>query len=454
MRRVAIIGENSIEYVDTLINIWNCGDCAVLIDWRIPFFTAVAMMREANVKQCFIEERLADKENIRTVSDIEFVAFEHENNTAQCLPRAIYDRFNESYSKNEAVVIYSSGTTGKSKGIILSHFAINTNADAIIDYMGLENDDCIYIARTLSHSSTLTGELLVALKTRTKLVIAPVIVPPRVVFNNIEKHNVSIIGINPTLLNMYAEEVSRNEHILTSLKTIYVSGSVLNDKVYTKAHDVFKNINIYNVYGLSEAGPRLTAQTKVCCKENSVGKPIKGVDVAIVNDAGECVRNSERGIIHVNTMSLYSGYVVGAEKNKSLYKGWLNTGDIGYFSEHGELHIVDRADDVIICNSHKVYPRDVEELILKDLQILDCAVSRCMWRGSETIGCLYVSDKDCAIDIVHRLKNKLSKYEMPKKFERIEEIPHNCRGKVDYKKVYELLSDDSRKEDKAWKEAK
>lgn len=169
------------------------------------------------------------------------------------MPVFIYDIFKESYSQNEAVVIYSSGTTDKSKEIILSH------------------------------SSALTGELPVALKTRIKLVIVPVVVHPKFVLNNIEKYNVSIIGVNPTLLNMYAEEVSRNVYILTSLKTIYVSGSILNDKVYNKVHDVFMNVKIYNVYGLSEAGPRLTVQREWCCKENSVEKPIKGAEVVIVN---------------------------------------------------------------------------------------------------------------------------------------------------------------------------
>ena len=91
------------------------------------------------------------------------------------LPKYISCKFQENYSKNEAIIIYSSGTTGKVKGIILSHFDINTNADAIIDYMKPTTAHCIYIAKTLSHSSTLTGELLVALKTKMNIVIAPTI---------------------------------------------------------------------------------------------------------------------------------------------------------------------------------------------------------------------------------------------------------------------------------------
>lgn len=431
MSRVALIGENSVEYVNMLVNIWNCGDCAVLIDWRIPFFTAAEMMKEADVKQCFIEERMVDKENIGTVRDIEFIAFERGNNTAQCLPDFIYDKFQEIYSQDEAVVIYSSGTTGKSKGIILSRFAINTNADAIIDYMKLKDDDCIYLAKTLSHSSTLIGELLVALKTRTKIVIAPVVVPPRFVLNNIGKYNVSIIGVNPTLLNMYADEVKRNEYILTSLKTIYVSGSILNGNIYNKAHDVFKNVKIYNVYGLSEAGPRVTAQRCDCCKENSVGKPIKGVEIVIVNEHGECVQSEERGIIHVNTKSLYSGYVVGAAKNTSLYKGWLNTGDVGYFDKNNELHIIDRIDDVMIINSHKVYPIDVENVIYKILPIQECCV---MYDTvQQIICCIYKSIRDEPLQekyMIEFCRQYLCDYEVPKKWIKVKALPRNTNGKL------------------------
>ena len=139
-----MIGENSVEYVNALLDIWNNNDCAVLIDWRIPFKTSVKMMAEAGVTRCCIESGKLDNKIDIFPDSIELEVFERPSNSAELLPQYIYDKYCDNYSNDEAVVIYSSGTTGTSKGIILSHYAIQTNADAIIDYMNPSLGDCIY----------------------------------------------------------------------------------------------------------------------------------------------------------------------------------------------------------------------------------------------------------------------------------------------------------------------
>ena len=439
MARVALIGDNSVEYINALIDIWNNGDCAVLIDWKVPFQTAYGMMKEAEVSKCYIENRVFDRINSSSFPLLQFEVYINNTTSAMELPMDLYKRYHENYSNNEAVVIYSSGTTGKSKGIVLSHYAISTNADAILDYMKLCGEDCIYIAKSLSHSSTLTGELLVALKSETRLIIAPSIVPPRFVLSNIIKFSVTTICINPTLLQLYSDEVRRKEYHLKTLRTIYVSGSILNDKIYQLAHDAFQNIAIYNVYGLSEAGPRVTAQRYDCCKSNSVGKPIAGVEIAIVDDIGNPLRSCERGIVYVNSPSKYMYYIYGEEKFRSLYNGWLNSGDIGYVDNNGELHIADRKDDVIIINSHKIYPSDIERLLLSNDKVIDCCITKCTANEKEFIGCAYVSNEYNETDIIRILKCTLLPYEMPSHILKVTSIPKNERGKVNKHKVKMLL---------------
>lgn len=214
MSRIALIGENSIEYVNMLLDIWGKGHSVVLIDWRIPIRASIQMMKEAGVNTCIIEKKYLDTRNYVLGNNITFYSYERKEEAARLLPLSVYEKYVNNYSDNEAVVIYSSGTTGNAKGIVLSHYAINKNADAIIDYMFPKENDCIYIAKTLSHSSTFIGELLVALKTNTNIVIGPVVVPPRTILSNVDKFEVSIICLNPVLLSLIKDEYIRGDYKL------------------------------------------------------------------------------------------------------------------------------------------------------------------------------------------------------------------------------------------------
>ena len=430
MGRVALVGDNTVEYISLLIDIWNKGDCAVLLDWRMPFHAILGMMREADAHICYIENKFFAKFGDDLPQDIAFFPFESTIHIPCSLPDDVYRKFKSNYSTDEAVVIYSSGTTGKCKGVILSHYAININAEAIIDYMKPALDDCIYIAKTLSHASTLIGELLVALKSNMRLIIAPIIVPPRCILNNIAKFKITVICVNPTLLSMCSDEYEKQRYDISSLRKIYVSGSILNDKIYNKAREIFGRIQIYNVYGLSEAGPRVTAQRQGHCKNNSVGCPIKNVKVKIVDEYGESVSNGKMGIIHVQTPCLFNGYIVGGNKCKSLCDGWLNTGDVGYFDDDEELHIVARIDDVIVIDSHKIYPNAVERQVLMLDGISECVVIEGVFHNKKLLVCLYTGVQMDERKIRNKLVKCLPLYEIPKRFSFSNNIPRNANGKI------------------------
>lgn len=441
MSRVAIIGENSIEYVDALLDIWNNGDCAVLIDCQTPPKAAIQMMMEAQVKKCFVEQKLYEKFCAVLDEGFELVPYKRSECSAILLPGHIYDKFRANYSKDEAIVIYSSGTTGRAKGIILSHFAINTNADAIIEYMCPHKEDCIYIVKPFSHSSTITGELLVALKTQMSLVVSPTVVPPRYVFSAVNKFKVSIMCINPTLLSMYSEGCLSLKLQTSSLKKIYVSGSILKKQILEKSRKAFENIAIFNVYGLSEAGPRVSAQRANYCNGNSVGTAISGVKIKIIDHNGQAVGNGETGLIHVYTPSIFSGYVSGNKALPSKCEGWLNTGDIGYFDNNNELHVIGRADDVIIVGAHKIYPSQVEQLVMESGNIKECIVVMVNHSsGKEILCCLYVSSEDLQAEIKKHLNKHLIKYEVPQTFINVENLPKTPNGKVSAKIARELVT--------------
>lgn len=319
MSRVGLIGDNSIEYIEKLIEIWNNGDCAVMIDWRIPHNTAIEMMRDASVDKCYIDKQLAGQIN-EGISDIEFIQFESDKSSARLVPEDVYQKFSSNYSMEEAVILYSSGTTGKAKGVILSHYAINLNADLVAEYMALSENDCLYIVKTLAHAATLVGELLAGLKSHAKILISSTISNPRHTLEKINEYEVTTICVNPTLLRLYTLTANTKKMSFDCLKTIYTSGAIAEVKLLEKAQETFCRTEILNVYGLSEAGPRVSAQMRG--KNNvigSVGKPLRSIDVAVVSNDGKPVAAMEKGIIHVNTPCRFMGYVSGKAMRTSLY---------------------------------------------------------------------------------------------------------------------------------------
>lgn len=438
MSMVALIGGNSVEYINTLLDIWNAGDCAVLIDWKIPVQTSCEMMKEAGVHKCYIEKMQFKKFYDCSSYDFEYIIFEQNSICAEVIPEEIYNKYCANYTNKEAVVIYSSGTTGRAKGIVLSHFAITSNANAIVDYMKLNSDDCIYLAKPIHHSSVLTGELLVSLITRTKLIVAPTVAPPRYILNNIYIFGVTILCLNPVLLSLLTAELCRCNYEIFSLRAVYISGSILANKLYLKSIDAFRNAEIFNVYGLSEAGPRVTAQTLCCRRCNSVGKPIQGVKIAVTDENGNILSSGKRGIISVYTKSIFSRYISG-EKYTPVYKNWLNTGDIGYIDDYGELYVVGRTDDIIMIGSHKIYPGDIESRIMELTGVTECIVDNVCFNENDILVCLYVGTYDITNIIRKRLKTVLLPYEIPRRFIRVKSIPYTANNKISRKRSREII---------------
>lgn len=444
--RKGLIGDNSPRYITNLIKIWNDGDCAVLVDWRIPFDRAYEMLKDASVEQCYVDKNIISKWNIKDCS-ITFIEYDTDSEIIFELEERAYDDFRVNYSKEEAVVLFSSGTTGKSKGIILSHYAINTNADKILDYIKIEMNDCFYIVKTLCHSSTLVGELMVALKSRSRLLISPTIISPKLVLNNIEYYNVTILCINPTLSILYTSIGKIKKYDFKTLRVVYTSGAIMEKDLILQGENFFGKGKVLNVYGLTEAGPRVAAQRveDINNKPGSVGKPIKNTEIKIITLDGQEAGNYEKGVIHVKTDTLFEGYISGINPRASLYHDWFNTGDMGYCDEHDNIFISGRYDNMIVFGSHNVYPEDLEDTIKQMGCIDDCVIvsEKDMLYG-EKILCYYVAGDNYKKQLREYCLQHMATYEIPKEFIRVKQLilSHNGKKtrKYEFYKNVELLS--------------
>ncbi len=189
--RIGLIGHNSVEYTEKLLQIWHGNNSAVLIDCDAPPSAAFSMLADSGVTDCFLEDSLSGIYG-PDISSLNVQSYSVNKNMPCVLPKSVRDMFKPRYDESEAVIVYSSGTTGKHKGISLSHRAINNNADSVIDYMKPSEFDCLYLNNKLTHCSSLVGELLVSLKSGADILLAPVIIPPRIAFKYIKEFKVTV----------------------------------------------------------------------------------------------------------------------------------------------------------------------------------------------------------------------------------------------------------------------
>lgn len=425
--KVALICRNSNGFVEKLLEIWEKNNIAVLIDSLSTVENIKKIICMENITKAYIDSKYSSVILSLTALHIYIERIDIESSSCDQLEEKIYMRFRCNYTDDPAVVFFSSGTTDNAKGVILSHNAINKTADKIKKYMQVDENKTIGIIKSLVHSSTLVGELLVALKSNMKVFFINS-VSPSIILKHIQKQKINIICLNPTLLQILYELQERKKYIFTELEEIYVSGDIISVRQICNAENAFK-IPIYNVYGATECGPRLSAQHKGSDNiKGSVGCPLEGVEIFI-----EKSRNGEYGGIWVKTECFMDGYL---DKNIiiPMKNGFWNTGDYGYMRE-GQLFVLGRYKNIIISAGHNISPEKIEHMIaqtgiVREVAILGIPDSV----FGEKVICIYSDKNEKDADLYTFCLKNLTAYERPQKFIYIKEgLKKNNNGKIDRK---------------------
>ena len=432
MSRIGLVGENSVEYFISLLEIWKNRDSAVLLDINLPPEKLASYLVITQASRCIMDEKAANRfKHYLTDSCPKIVVTVYKTDIIlpSLFPKDKYKTLHTNYSENEALVVFSSGTTGSTKGISISFRAIHKNSDAIAGYMDLKPTDCLYMAKSNIHLSTITGEFLTSIKSGCSLIIGKTLSTPRLMIESINKFHVTKVCLNPYLLSLIVNEVSCGNPLGTTLSEIYVYGAAATSQLLLKAECL--GIPIFCEYGLSEAGPRVSSQKIGYHSRLSAGMPLPEVSIRILGEQSKQLLPGTVGAIFIKTPGLFSGYVCGQKHYQMFYKDYFNTGDLGYITEGGELFITGRQDNVINLFGHKIVPEDLEKIICEVFPITECCVSPVTIGDQTVLGCLYVGDNDYSkIEFIHLLRSKLLPYEIPGLFFRIRALPRNENGKV------------------------
>ncbi len=346
-----------------------------------------------------------------------------------------------------AVIIYTSGTTGKPKGAELTHSGLLLNAGISRDLFNINADDRALIVLPLFHIFAMTCLMNAVAYGGGHSILLPRF-DAEAVFGLLEKHEITVFAGVPTmywgLLNYKDPKFDYNK-IASNMRVAASGGAALPVQVL---HD-FKTrfgVDVLEGYGMSEGSPIVTFnQADVGTKPGSIGTEVWGVEVKLMDDDGNEVPVGEKGELWYRGHNVMKGYYKKPEANaKSLTDGWLHSGDVAIKDEDGFYFIVDRTKDMIIRGGLNVYPREVEEVMIKHDDVSLVAVIGIPHEEmGEDIKAYVVREEGATVtedELKAYTKSKLAAYKYPRVIEFIDALPMSATGKILKKELRKLQS--------------
>jgi long-chain acyl-CoA synthetase len=290
-----------------------------------------------------------------------------------------------------AVILYTSGTTGRPKGAVSTHRSMianlqNTLFTSVYGAMmsGAEmlpsdgSQSASLFTSPLFHVSGLHSGLVVGMLAGIRIVMLEGRFEPVKALELIQDERISIWATVPTMVWRVCEHPARHDYDTSSVRTVAFGGSPSAEELQRMVRETFPNVQGgSNAYGLTETSSVATVLSAIEARERptSVGRPVPTVQVRIVDDLGADLPTGESGEVLITGPTLMAGYWGKPEATaESIRDGWLHTGDIGYVDEEGYLFITDRKKDMIIRGGENIYCVEIENRLVQHPEVLDAAV--------------------------------------------------------------------------------
>ena len=357
-------------------------------------------------------------------------------NSGSLLSRALHhaDHF-ETIQKQPgdlAAILYTSGTTGRSKGAMLTHGNLTANISVLQKYWQWRPGDVLLHALPLFHIHGLFVAAHGALMNGSKMIFLSKF-DSAAVTRHLPRCTV-LMGV-PTYYVRLLSEPTFDQTSCANLR-LCISGSApllvetFTDFIEKTGHTILER------YGMSETAMLTSNPVDGERRAGSAGLPLPGVSVRVTNAAGQGGKTGEIGDIEVKGPNVFSGYWQMPEKTAEEFTadGYFKTGDVGRFDEDGYLFIVGRSKDLIISGGYNVYPKEIESVIDEMEGVLESAVIGVAHADfGEAVTAVIVPRQDANLSeaqVIHALKTKIANFKVPKRVFIVNELPRNTMGKV------------------------
>jgi long-chain acyl-CoA synthetase len=430
--RVAILAANSAQYVETYLAVPAAGMVVVPL----------------NTRHAEPELRYALKDAAATIllTDREPGALRQLVNTVIMMPDE-YETLIESANEADlgvgvtentlAGLFYTGGTTGASKGVMLSHRNLIANTFQFMTVAPPLQDNVFLIMAPLFHAAGSNGVLGGVWSASCQIPLK--VFDPAVALNLIEKYGVThTLGV-PAMIAGISELQHKQPRDVSSLRLVAHGGSPIATQVVRRAHAAFPSAEFVHVYGMTEASPLLTGlrheeQLLDVDRGRSCGQPLIGVQIRIVDADRKDVPLGDVGELMACGPNIMQGYWNKPEQTADvLQNGWYRSGDMGYMDEEGFVFLVDRAKDMIISGGENVYCSEVEEVLYKHVAVLEAAVFGVpdeQW-GEAVHAVIVPRQEVAAAELIAFCRQHIAGYKIPKDISFSDkELPKSGPGKI------------------------
>jgi acyl-CoA synthetase (AMP-forming)/AMP-acid ligase II len=456
--KVAILHPNCHTFLETYYAIPQLGAISVPINYRLSPREIAFILQDSESKILIADSMFKDQvDAIREViRGIEKILWTGEGkgsegrgdlNYEKVLGQADFKTFPEPSINGEdiAQIYYTSGTTGRPKGVMLSHKNVATHALGTIAEIHLTDQDVWIHVAPLFHLADAWATWAVTWVGGTHVLVREF--DAKVVLEAIQKEKVTLTNLIPTMLNLMVNHPDVGKFDYSSLRVLLSGGAPIAPEVVRKIVETFK-CDYIQTYGMTETSPYLTLSIlkdhlKKLSNEDQLrfksktGREFIGVELKVVNDQGKEVKKDEKevGEIIVKGDIVTKGYwKLPEETKKSIKDGWLYTGDMAVIDEEGYVTIVDRKKDMILTGGENVYSTEVENVLYMHPAILECAVvgvpDQKWGEAVKGIVVLKSGQKATEQDIIQFCKEKMTHYKAPKSIDFIETLPRTGSGKI------------------------
>jgi long-chain acyl-CoA synthetase len=350
----------------------------------------------------------------------------------QVVDRAAYDT---------AVVLYTSGTTGHPKGAELTHANLINNVEvSAADLFQLGPDDLIFGGLPLFHAFGQTCTLNAAIMTGASLTVLPRFDAAKAL-GILADQRVTIFAGVPTMFSALLHVPDRSDYDVSALRLCISGGAAMPVEVLRQFEDAFDCI-VLEGYGLSETSPVASFNHPGReRKPGSIGTPIRGVEMRVVDASGAEVPQGEVGEIAIRGHNIMKGYLNKPEATAEAVSadGWFRTGDIGRVDEDGYYYIVDRKKDLIIRGGYNIYPREIEEVLYEHPEVAEAAVVGMPHPElGEEVGAAVALKPGATVtpdELRSYVKSQVAAYKYPRRVWIVDALPKGPTGKILKKEI-------------------